>query len=110
MSSRDIILGRVRRALGEAPRGDAQTSYETAVDREYRREHGSRTTEETVGLLAANLADYRAIVHRCQDEEELPDLIMRLLAARGPQYVLVPRASRPSGCPPPIPPGCTTVP
>jgi L-lactate dehydrogenase complex protein LldG len=60
------------------------------VDREYRREHGSRTTEETVDLLAENLADYRAIVHRCQDEEELPYLIMRLLAARGPQYVLVP--------------------
>jgi L-lactate dehydrogenase complex protein LldG len=90
VSSRDIILGRVRRALGEAPRGDAQASYATAVDREYRREHGSRTTEETVDLLAENLADYRAIVHRCQDEEELPYLIMRLLAARGPQYVLVP--------------------
>ncbi|MET7929338.1 lactate utilization protein C [Streptomyces sp. NPDC005349] len=90
MSSRDTILGRVRRALGEAPRGDAQTSYETAVDRQYRREHGSRTTEETVDLLAENLADYRAIVHRCQDEEELPYLITRLLAARGPQYVLVP--------------------
>ncbi|MFB7713365.1 lactate utilization protein C [Streptomyces sp. NPDC056105] len=90
MSSRDIILGRVRRALGDAPRGDAQASYETAVDRGYRREHGSRTTEETVELLAENLADYRALVHRCQDEEELPYLIMRLLAARGPQYVLVP--------------------
>ncbi|WP_406102000.1 lactate utilization protein C [Streptomyces sp. NBC_01003] len=90
MSSRDMILGRVRRALGEAPRGDAPESYETAVDREYRREHGARTTEETVDLLAENLADYRAIVHRCPDEEELPDLIMRLLAARGPQYVLVP--------------------
>ncbi|MGW6481713.1 LutC/YkgG family protein [Streptomyces sp. NPDC055059] len=90
MSSRDIILGRVRRALGEVPRGDAQTSYETAVDRQYRSEHGSRTTEETVDLLAENLADYRAIVHRCQDEEALPYLITRLLAARGPQYVLVP--------------------
>lgn len=40
-------------------------------------------------LLAENLADYRAIVHRT-DAEELPYLIMRLLAARGPQYVLVP--------------------
>ncbi|MFB7993030.1 lactate utilization protein C [Streptomyces sp. NPDC056002] len=90
MSSRDTILGRVRRALGEAPRGDAQASYETAVDREYRREHGSRSTEETVDLLAENLADYRANVHRCRGEEELSHLIMRLLAAQGPQYVLVP--------------------
>ncbi|MET7520072.1 lactate utilization protein C [Streptomyces sp. NPDC005480] len=89
MSSRDIILGRVRRALGDAPRGDAQESYETAVDREYRREHGARTTEETVDLLAENLADYRAIVHRT-DPEELPYVIMRLLSERWPDTVLVP--------------------
>ncbi|MFI7004980.1 lactate utilization protein C [Streptomyces sp. NPDC050145] len=87
MSSRDVILGRVRRALGGPV--EPPSSYGTDVDRSYLREHGGRSVEETVELLAENLADYRAIVHRC-DGAELPLLIMRLLAARGPDSVLVP--------------------
>ncbi|MFF2850861.1 lactate utilization protein C [Streptomyces sp. NPDC058001] len=87
MSSRDLILGRVRRALADAP-PDA-TPYEEAVDRSYLREHGRRTPAQTVDLLAENLADYRAIVHRV-DAGELPMLIMRLLAERGSASVLVP--------------------
>ncbi|MFF1739310.1 LutC/YkgG family protein [Streptomyces mirabilis] len=87
MSSRDLILGRVRRALADVPRDD--TPYEQAIERGYLREHGGRSVEQTVDLLAENLADYRAIVHRT-DAEELPYLIMQLLAGRGPQYVLVP--------------------
>lgn len=84
MSARERILGRVRRALADVPPGE-----DTPVERDYLREHGKRTVEETVDLLAENLADYRAIVHRT-DSEELPYLIMRLLAQRGSQYVLVP--------------------
>ncbi|MFF4568142.1 lactate utilization protein C [Streptomyces sp. NPDC001410] len=87
MSSRERILGRVRRALADVPQDD--TPYERAVSREYLREHGERTVEEMVNLLAENLADYRAIVHRATDAE-LPLLIMRLLAQRGSQEVLVP--------------------
>ncbi|MFE1313167.1 lactate utilization protein C [Streptomyces sp. NPDC058755] len=87
MSSRERILGRVRRALADVPQDD--TPYERAVSREYLREHGERTVEEKVNLLAENLADYRAIVHRATDAE-LPLLIMRLLAQRGSQEVLVP--------------------
>lgn len=87
MSSRERILGRVRRALADVPRDD--TPYERALARDYLREHGERTVEQTVDLLAENLADYRAIVHRT-DSEELPYLIMRLLAERGSQSVLVP--------------------
>ncbi|MEV5551249.1 lactate utilization protein C [Streptomyces sp. NPDC052309] len=87
MSSRERILGRVRRALADVPRDDAP--YERAVARDYLREHGERTVAETVELLAENLADYRAIVHRTTPRE-LPSLIMRLLAERGPRYVLVP--------------------
>ncbi|MEU6844648.1 LUD domain-containing protein [Streptomyces sp. NPDC046716] len=86
-SSRDVVLGRVRRALG-GPAGEP-VSYDTDIDRNYLREHGERTVEQTVDLLAKNLADYRAIVHRT-DSEELPYLIMRLLSARGPETVLVP--------------------
>ncbi|MEW2283987.1 lactate utilization protein C [Streptomyces sp. NPDC047841] len=87
MSSRERILGRVRRALADVPADEVP--YEEAVPRDYLREHGRRTTEETVELLAENLVDYRAVVHRC-DAEELPLLVMRLLAERGSQEVLVP--------------------
>ncbi|MGW3462612.1 LutC/YkgG family protein [Streptomyces olivaceoviridis] len=87
MSSRERILGRVRRALADVPADEGP--YEEAVPRDYLREHGQRTTEGTVELLAENLVDYRAVVHRC-DAEELPLLVMRLLAERGSQEVLVP--------------------
>ncbi|MEU6124959.1 LUD domain-containing protein [Streptomyces sp. NPDC047123] len=87
MSSRDRILGRVRRALADVP--DDDPPYEAAVHRGYAREHGDRTPGQTVELLAENLADYRAIVHRCTDGE-LSDLLARLLAERGARSVLVP--------------------
>ncbi|MFD8295260.1 lactate utilization protein C [Streptomyces bauhiniae] len=87
MSDRERVLGRVRRALADVPEDD--TPYERAVPRAYVREHGERTEEETVELLAENLADYRAVVHRCA-EADLPALIARLLAARGTRNVLVP--------------------
>jgi L-lactate dehydrogenase complex protein LldG len=89
VSSRERILGRVRRALADLPRDE--TPYERAVPRTYLREHGERTLEETVDLLAENLADYRAVVHRA-GEEELPLLIGRLLAERGARTVLAPDA------------------
>ncbi|MFH8611582.1 lactate utilization protein C [Streptomyces sp. NPDC018029] len=88
MSSRDRILGRVRRALADVPK-DAPVAYGDAVERGYLREHGSRSTAETVDLLAENLAEYRAIVHRTT-RAELPTTLMRLLAERGAQTVLVP--------------------
>lgn len=84
MSSRDRILARVRRAVGE--RGP-----EPAVPRDYLRVHGARTPAERADLLAAHLAEYRAGVHRT-DEDGLPPLLTRLLAARGSRTVLVPSA------------------
>ncbi|MCX4672154.1 lactate utilization protein C [Streptomyces sp. NBC_01381] len=111
MSSRDLILGRVRRALTDVRddvragtradvrddvRGDARAdgvpySYDGTVERGYLREHGDRTAEQTVELLAENLADYRAIVHRAE-AGQLPELLGRLLAERGSRSVLVPAA------------------
>ncbi|MFI6007334.1 lactate utilization protein C [Streptomyces sp. NPDC051243] len=90
MSSRERILGRVRRALADAqdPRQD-DTPYEQAVARDYLREHGRRSVAETVDLLAENLADYRAIVHRCTPAD-LAGTIAGMLAARGAKTVLVP--------------------
>lgn len=85
MSSREIILDRVRRALGEQP----DVPYDLAVPRDYLREHGERTVEERVALLAENLADYRALVHRCT-AAELPGTLARLLAERGSRSVVVP--------------------
>nr|WBO81904.1 lactate utilization protein C [Streptomyces sp. SBE_14.2] len=84
MSSRERVLGRVRRALADVPPGE-----DTPIERGYLREHGDLSTAETVELLAENLADYQAVVHRT-DAEELPYLIMRLLAERGSRSVLVP--------------------
>ncbi|MFF4750924.1 LutC/YkgG family protein [Streptomyces sp. NPDC002514] len=87
MSGRERILGRVRRALADVPADD--TPYERAVARDYLRAHGERGVEETVDLLAENLADYRAVVHRCA-AGELASVIARLLAERGATSVLVP--------------------
>ncbi|WP_333777512.1 LutC/YkgG family protein [Streptomyces sp. IBSBF 3136] len=87
MSSRERVLGRVRRALADV--APDERPYAEAVPRDYLREHGDRTVEQTVDLLAENLADYRALVHRCESAE-LPDLLMRLLAARGSEEMLVP--------------------
>ncbi|MEU0755888.1 LutC/YkgG family protein [Streptomyces albogriseolus] len=84
MSSRERILGRVRRALADVPPGE-----DAPVERDYLREHGERTVEETVDLLAENLADYRAVVHRT-DTGSLPGVVAELLAARGAATVLVP--------------------
>ncbi|WP_282090369.1 LutC/YkgG family protein [Streptomyces tendae] len=87
MSSRERILGRVRRALADVP--DDARPYEEAVVRDYLREHGKRSVAETVDLLAENLADYRAVVHRCADGQ-VPELLARLLSAHGSRTVVVP--------------------
>ncbi|MFJ9537684.1 lactate utilization protein C [Streptomyces sp. NPDC101225] len=87
MSSRERILGRVRRALADVPKDDRP--YEQAVVRDYLREHGDRDVAQSVDLLAENLADYRAVVHRCE-APELPSVIGRLLAERGARTVVVP--------------------
>ncbi|MEW2560366.1 LutC/YkgG family protein [Streptomyces griseorubiginosus] len=89
MSSRERILGRVRRALSDVSGEDAP------IERTYLREHGDRTVEETVELLAENLADYRAIVHRCTTAD-LPSTLAGMLAARGAKTVLVPPGLDPS--------------
>ncbi|MBT2481063.1 LUD domain-containing protein [Streptomyces sp. ISL-94] len=57
------------------------------MPRDYLRVHGARTAQERADLLAANLAEYRAKVHRTT-EDGLPGLLARLLAASA--TVLVP--------------------
>jgi L-lactate dehydrogenase complex protein LldG len=98
VSTRDVILGRVRRALADVGQDDTppvpegpgrDPQYERAVDRGYLPEHGDRSVEQTVDLLAENLADYRAIVHRCE-ADGLAALLAGLLAGRGSKSVAVP--------------------
>ncbi|WEV29079.1 LUD domain-containing protein [Streptomyces sp. 71268] len=101
MSSRERVLGRVRRALADvreehpdtgATGGAAHTDGGPARDgvaRDYLRVHGERTAAERVELLATHLADYRARVHRT-DPAGLPDTVAALLAARGARRVVVP--------------------
>ncbi|WP_033278954.1 LutC/YkgG family protein [Streptomyces sp. NRRL F-525] len=93
MSSRERILGRVERALADAPKDD--TPYDQTFERGYLREHGDQSVEQTVELLAENLADYRALVHRCT-ETELAAVIAGLLADRGSKTVVVPPGLEPS--------------
>lgn len=93
MTDRDRVLGRVRRALAAVP--DDGTPYEQAVPRRYLRRHGELTPAAAVDLLAENLTDYRAAVHRCT-AAELPSVIAGLLAARGSASVLVPSAPDPA--------------
>ncbi|MEU4092264.1 LUD domain-containing protein [Streptomyces sp. NPDC026673] len=87
MSTRDQVLGRIRRALADVPREAAPAG--AAVDRGYLRVHGERDAAQTADLLAENLADYRAIVHRAT-VGELPGRLAGLLAARGARRVVVP--------------------
>jgi L-lactate dehydrogenase complex protein LldG len=84
MSSRDVVLGRIRRALADVP--GSERPEDVPVPQEYLATHGPA---DPVATLAENLADYRALVHRC-DAAGLPALIARLLADRRAARVAVP--------------------
>ncbi|WP_405859978.1 LUD domain-containing protein [Streptomyces sp. NBC_00090] len=93
MSSKEQILTRVRKALAGPACEDVP--YEQAIGRGYLTEHGGLGIEEQIELLAENLADYRAIVHRCT-AQELPVKIATLLAGHGSRSTLVPSGLDPS--------------
>ncbi|MFE4055687.1 lactate utilization protein C [Streptomyces sp. NPDC059096] len=78
--SRERILARIRSAVADAP--DAPQA-----PRDYLDTH--TPADRITDLLAENLADYRALVHRT-DTAGLPALVARLLADRGARTVLVP--------------------
>ncbi|MFF9241243.1 lactate utilization protein C [Streptomyces sp. NPDC014801] len=92
MSSRERILGRVRRALADVT--PDERPYEEVLARDYLPEHGERTVEQTVELLAENLADYRAVVHRTS-AADLASTVAGILAAHGSRTVLVPQGLPP---------------
>ncbi|MGW3955520.1 LutC/YkgG family protein [Streptomyces sp. NPDC004752] len=83
-SSRELVLARIRAATADVPAGEEAA----AVDRTYRQAHipdGPGVLE----LLAENLADYRAHVHRTH-ESELAARLARLLTERGTNSLVVP--------------------
>lgn len=84
-TAREEILTRIRRALADTPTDEAPKT----IAREYLPEHGSRSESETIELLAENLADYRAQVHR-SSAADLPGTIARLLAEHGSGSVVIP--------------------
>ncbi|MEU6172177.1 LUD domain-containing protein [Streptantibioticus parmotrematis] len=85
--SRDVVLGRVRRALADVPA--SERPEDVAVPRDYRTTHTDDDPARTLDLLGAHLADYRARVHRC-GEEDIPQRVTELLAERGSRAVVVP--------------------
>ncbi|MBY8885584.1 LUD domain-containing protein [Streptomyces sp. PTM05] len=84
---RDVVLGRIRRALADVPA--AERPEDVAVPRDYRTTHTDDDPARALDLLAARLADYRARVHRC-GEQEIPRRVAELLAERGSRAVVVP--------------------
>jgi L-lactate dehydrogenase complex protein LldG len=60
-----------------------------AIPRDYLDAHGDLTPRQLTDLLAENLADYRARVHRA-DDAHLPALVARLLTEHGSSTVLTP--------------------
>lgn len=81
-STREEILARIRSAVGNAPEPPP-------VERDYLESHSPDDPAALIDLLAENLADYRAVVHRCA-ETELPALISTLLSGHGSRRLLVP--------------------
>jgi L-lactate dehydrogenase complex protein LldG len=75
--SRDQILGRIRSALGDAPRPDVDQTYR-ALPRNYLRAHHEH---DIVALFAERAADYRAVVER-RPAAEVPAAVARILTDR----------------------------
>jgi L-lactate dehydrogenase complex protein LldG len=86
LGSRERVLARIRAALADVP---PEETPDAPVPRGYRDAHRA---EGLADLLAENLADYRAIVHRCA-EARVPELLGELLTER--QVVAVPEGLPP---------------
>jgi L-lactate dehydrogenase complex protein LldG len=82
-SVREQTLARIRAAVRDAPEP-------APVLRDYRVSHHPDDPAALVRLLAENLTDYRARVHRCPAEAELPVLIGRLLTRHGSRGLVAP--------------------
>lgn len=84
--ARDAILGRIRRALGDAPRRRDE-DYE-AIPRMYV-QAGALSDAECVAMFAERLEDYNATVYRC-GPGELRSVIANALSSRGKRRIVIP--------------------
>ena len=82
MTDRDLILSRIRTAVADAPEPPP-------ITRDYVNRHHPGDATELIDLLAENLTDYRAHVHR-SDTAALPPLIDRLLIEHRDSTLTVP--------------------
>ncbi|QCQ90441.1 LutC/YkgG family protein [Rhodococcus sp. SGAir0479] len=82
MSSRDVVMGRIRDALTLAP------PTATEVPRNYRTGR-TMPDAERVELLVDRLVDYKAVVHR-STEAQLPEVLARALRDVGARRIGVP--------------------
>ena len=80
MSSREEVLGRIRKAIGDGPRPDVDQAYQD-LPRPYLRAHHDPARQDIVALFAERAADYRAVVER-RPEAEVPATVARVLRER----------------------------
>jgi L-lactate dehydrogenase complex protein LldG len=112
MSSREDVLGRIRKAIGDAPRPDVDQAYQD-LPRPYLRAHHDPARQDIVALFAERAADYRAVVERLP-ETEVPATVARVLRERArdvqPTEPHEPGFAVPDGFPPEwVPAGITVV-
>lgn len=85
--SRALILGRIRAAVADS--GRAARPEDEPVNRGYRDRHTDADAAALADLLAENLTDYRAHVHRAP-ASDVAQTVRRLLTERGARTVVVP--------------------
>jgi L-lactate dehydrogenase complex protein LldG len=86
-NAREEILARIRSALRDIPA--TENPDDVPVPRDYLLTHVPSDPRAEADLLAANLADYRAHVHRCTSSR-LPATIARLMEQRATSSLAVP--------------------
>lgn len=85
MSSRDVVLGRIRAALAADP------APPPPVPRDYIRAGVDMPGSDAVlELMIDRLVDYKAVVDRVPDDAEVADAVARALAGAGLSSVVVP--------------------
>lgn len=93
MSSRELILGRIRRALADVP-ADEPAAWTRTDDRDRAAAYalgGERDRETVLSLFAERCGDYRATVTRCgEDAASIAAAVGEACARQGARAVVVP--------------------
>lgn len=87
MSSRDIVLDRIRTAL--AGSSQARTGSPTSIPRDYNAATGQPPSDKLIDRFTERVDEYRATVTRTT-RDDLPDHLAELLAAKQHRSIAVP--------------------